>query len=476
MQVIQLDDKYDVVVVGSGFGSLFMVEAYLKRNPGARIAIVERGTYRDHSWQIKNGRNSSLDVSRLHRTGEGEKPWNYTLGFGGGLNCWWAQTPRFHPTDFMTASLYGQGTDWPMSYDDLEESYCLAEERMNIAGDQAMASILPRSRDFPLPAHRLSTIDKMMMARQPDMHVPISTARASRPTDDRGQCCSSAKCNLCPVDAKFSIHNGFAALLESERVDVILDAEVRYINHVGGVARGVQFLHSGALKSVSADLVVLGANGIHSPAILLRSGIDGEWVGKGIHEQHSVQYEAFLDGVDNFDGGTVTTSLNYELLDGDFRSEHGGALLYFENRWSFGLRPEKGKWRMTLPIWVSIEDLPNPENRVTLDENDNPFISHKEISAYALGGARMVEQKLAGLLAPLPVEHLHYRGVAETASHIQGSVRMGTNSKDSVVDGGLLHHEIRNLMVVGSGVIPTSSCANPSLTTAALSIYATNRL
>jgi choline dehydrogenase-like flavoprotein len=53
---------------------------------------------------------------------------------------------------------------------------------------------------------------------------------------------------------------------------------------------------------------------------------------------------------------------------------------------------------------------------------------------------------------------------------------MGLNSEDSVVDGGLLHHDIRNLMVVGSGVIPTSSCANPSLTAAALSIYATNRL
>lgn len=475
MQVTRLDGKYDVVVIGSGFGSLFMVETYLQRHPKARIAIIERGEYRDRSWQVENRRNSEIDISRLHRTGTGEKPWNYTVGFGGGLNCWWAQTPRFHPTDFRTQSLYGKGSDWPMSYDELEESYCLAEERMSIAGDLSMAAILPRSRAFPLPAHKLTSIDKLMIAKQADVHVPISTARASMATRDRGQCCSTAKCNLCPVDAKFSAHNGFSALLERPGIDILLGAEVRHIDHGGGVARGVLYMQGGRLQSVSADLIVLGANGIHSPAIMLRSGLDGAWVGRGIHESHSVQYEVYLDGLDNFDGGTATTSLNYALYDGAFRKDHAGALLYFENRWSFGLRPEPGKWRRTLPIWVSIEDLPNPENRVSLDEMGEPMISYS-LSEYAQNGAKAVDKKLSEILAPLPVEKLHYRGVADTASHIQGSVRMGRSRQDSVVDGGLIHHDLRNLMVVGSGVIPTSSCANPSLTAAALSIYATNRL
>lgn len=475
MQVTRLDGKYDVVVIGSGFGSLFMVETYLQRHPKARIAIIERGEYRDHSWQVENRRNSEIDISRLHRTGTGEKPWNYTVGFGGGLNCWWAQTPRFHPTDFRTQSLYGKGSDWPMSYDELEESYCLAEERMSIAGDLSMAAILPRSRAFPLPAHKLTSIDKLMIAKQADVHVPISTARASMATRDRGQCCSTAKCNLCPVDAKFSAHNGFSALLERPGIDILLGAEVRHIDHGGGVARGVLYMQGGRLQSVSADLIVLGANGIHSPAIMLRSGLDGAWVGRGIHESHSVQYEVYLDGLDNFDGGTATTSLNYALYDGAFRKDHAGALLYFENRWSFGLRPEPGKWRRTLPIWVSIEDLPNPENRVSLDEMGEPMISYS-LSEYAQNGAKAVDKKLSEILAPLPVEKLHYRGIADTASHIQGSVRMGRSRQDSVVDGGLIHHDLRNLMVVGSGVIPTSSCANPSLTAAALSIYATNRL
>ncbi len=472
----RLEDSYDVVVIGSGFGSLFMVETYRKRFPDAKIAIIERGDYKSHSWQVSNRRNSEIVTRDAHRVKDGEKPWNYTIGFGGGLNCWWAQTPRFHPSDFKTRTLYDKAVDWPISYDDLEESYLTAEIRMNIAGDDAMSKLLPRSRPFPLPAHKLTAIDRMMMAKNPEFHVPISTARASVPTETRSACCSTAKCDLCPVDAKFSVHNGFAELMDDPKVHILLNAEARYLDKRGNVLTGVRYLNDGKLLTVRADLVVLGANGIHSPAILLRSGIDGKWVGRGLHEQHSIQYEVYLDGLENFDGGTVTTALNFSLYDGAFRKDYAGALIYFENRWSFGLRPEIGKWRMTLPLWISIEDLPDYTNSIAIGETGDPEISHRSVSEYALKGAEVTHKMLPEVLSPLPVESIHYRGVADTASHIQGSVRMGTSAEDSVVDAGLIHHGIRNLMVVGSGVIPTSSCANPSLTTAALSIFATNKL
>ncbi len=476
MFVEKLKDAYDVIVVGSGFGSLFMVETYRARFPKARIAILERGTYRDHSWQVENKKTSSIHPDTAHKTRRGEKPWNYTIGFGGGLNCWWAQTPRFLPSDFETFSRYGKAVDWPVSYNDLEESYLAAERRMHIAGDMLMSQVLPRSAEFPLPAHRLTTVDKRMMAAYPNMHVPIATARASMPIDTRAQCCSSARCNLCPVDAKFSAHNGFAYLADDPDIDILLNAEVRYVIKEAGTAKGVRFKLGNGDGEVRGDLVVVGANGIHTPAILLRSGIDDKWVGRGLHEAHSIQFEAFLDGLDHFDGGTVTTSLNYKLCDGDFRRDYAGALVYFENRWSFGLRPEPGKWKQTLPFWLSIEDLPSLDHRVVLDRNGEPFIIHPDVSSYAKDGAKAATEALPSLLSPLPVEALHYRGVADTASHIQGSVRMGRTADDSVVDKKLLHHGIRNLMLVGSGAIPTSSAANPSLTTAALSIHATNLL
>jgi choline dehydrogenase-like flavoprotein len=53
---------------------------------------------------------------------------------------------------------------------------------------------------------------------------------------------------------------------------------------------------------------------------------------------------------------------------------------------------------------------------------------------------------------------------------------MGADPKESVVDAGQIHHDVRNLIVVGSSVFPTSGSASPSLTIAAMSLRAARRL
>ncbi|RUY19561.1 GMC oxidoreductase, partial [Mesorhizobium sp. M7A.F.Ca.CA.004.12.1.1] len=61
-------------------------------------------------------------------------------------------------------------------------------------------------------------------------------------------------------------------------------------------------------------------------------------------------------------------------------------------------------------------------------------------------------------------------------SHVQGTVRRGTGPADSVIDSGMIHHQLRNLVVVGTSTYPSCSCANPSLTAAALSLRAASRI
>ncbi|MES0214143.1 GMC oxidoreductase [Mesorhizobium sp. C280B] len=53
---------------------------------------------------------------------------------------------------------------------------------------------------------------------------------------------------------------------------------------------------------------------------------------------------------------------------------------------------------------------------------------------------------------------------------------MGRDVTDSVVDRNMIHHKLRNLVVVGSSTYPSCSCANPSLTAAALSLRAASRI
>ena len=183
-----------------------------------------------------------------------------------------------------------------------------------------------------------------------------------------------------------------------------------------------------------------------------------------------------LDGLDSLDGGTLTTALNYSLYDGAFRSEYGGALIYFDNRWPYGLRKEFGRWRQLSTLVVVIEDLPQNENRVTVDADGMPHISHAEISSYAQRGIDTSRDAIERVLAPLPVESVEFRGMRATESHVQGSLRMGVDANNSVVDAEQLHHKVRNLVVVGSSVFPSGSPSNPSLTVAALSLRSADLL
>lgn len=466
------EGTYDVIVVGSGFGSLFFVEGYLRKRPQARILVLERGRRNSHAWQLTNSKSSDIAPDSTYRRDPAHKIWNFTIGLGGGTNCWFGQSPRFHPSDFRMRTLYGVSQDWPVSYDELEAFYVAAERKMSVSGSEEMAAILPRSAPFPLPPHVTTSVDRVLREAQPQFHFPIATARASVATGERGRCCATARCSLCPVDAKFTFENGFKNLATHPSVEFRVAAEVTHLDVAAGRAQGVRY-RSGEREHVArGDLIVLGANAIHSSAILLRSGIEQPLTGAGINEQVGYHAEAFIDGVDNFDGGTITTGLNYMLYDGEFRKTSGAALVYFENRWPNGLRTEYGRWRQLVPLTVAIEDLPQDENRVTLDGDGMPRVTHAAVSQYAQRGVERSFKGLEKMLAPLRVERLNFLEMRPTESHIQGTLRMGKSRDSSVIDAQQVHHDVRNLVVVGSAVFPSCPPSNPSLTVAALSLRA----
>lgn len=468
------NEHFDCIIVGSGFGSAFFLHEMLQRR-AVRILLLEWGQHVPHEWQVANQANSAIPDTSTYKSNS-DKPWNFTIGLGGGTNCWFAQTPRLHPSDFRMKSLYGVGTNWPIDYADLEEAYCVAEAIMSISGDEDMARIMPRSRPFPQPAHRMSRPDRMMKAAQPDQHFVMPTGRAREATAGRNACCASLRCRFCPSDAKFTANNGLMHLFQAPEVSVVTGAEVRHLNPAGNSVRSVTFRAGAQEYTVTGDLFVLGANAIQGPAILQRSDLGGGLVGQGLHESYGASFEVFLDGIDNFDGSTITTGLNFGLYDGPHRADYGAALVYFENRWSYGMRIEPGRMRQTLPIVIVTEDLPENGNCVVLDGNDDPFVEWNGPSDYATRGMAEARQKLPDLLAPLPVEQIFDRGIRGTESHLQGTLRMGHDPTSSVVDGGLIHHRLRNLVVVGTSTFATCSCANPSLTAAALSVRAARLL
>lgn len=470
----KIKDTYDLVVVGTGFGSLFFVKKFLERQPRSKVLMLEWGKHHSHQWQIENQANSEITDADVLQN-QGDKPWRFTIGLGGGTNCWWGMTPRMLPDDFQVRTRFGHSVDWPITYDDLAPYYSEAERIIRIAGPDNLGAYYPQTPPYPMAAHNVSTVDRLLMAAMPDKHFAMPNARLRTPLGARGACCSSGTCNLCPVDAKMTALNTLEDVFQDPRVDLILEAKVEWLDSQGGRIAGAHFSYGGREYSAKGDLYILGANAIYSPTILMRSGIGGHGVGSYLCEKLVVGVEVLMRGLKHFDGGTDVTCFNLSFLDYEHRKAHGGAMVFVPNMMLFGLRPEYGRWRETLALLAYIEDEPQESNGIFLDHLGHPVAKPFVRSAVSDRSEAAYLKKLPEFLKALPVEKINFR-VRGTASHIQCTTRMGKTIEDSVVDSDLIHHSLRNLVIVGNSVFPTPGSGNPSLTTAALSLRAADRL
>ncbi|MEM7033082.1 MAG: GMC oxidoreductase [Chloroflexota bacterium] len=208
-----------------------------------------------------------------------------------------------------------------------------------------------------------------------------------------------------------------------------------------------------------------------------RSNIEHPFLGKYLNEQVSSEVIVDLDGLDNFQGSTSITGHGYMLYDGDHRKEYAACLIETFNIPQ--IRIEPGKWRQRMRLKFVFEDLPQEENYVKFnpDKPDKPETIFAGNSEYALKAMDRLPSLLPDLLAPLPIEKIHPpHGLSITEAHILGTTVMGDDPETSIVDKHLVHHQLRNLLVLGGGVFPTSSPSNPTLTISALSLWAAHHL
>ncbi|MCP5076269.1 MAG: GMC family oxidoreductase [Rhodobacteraceae bacterium] len=434
-----------------------------------RVLVVEKGHHQDHKEQLASG-TQVLENIPVINTSQRRKFWTAHTVFGGNSNCWWACTPRMHPNDFRLKSKYGVGWDWPLSYETLEPFYLEAERVMDVAGGGS-DHILPRSAPFPYPPHAYSRSD---VALQRHSHNWFAQPTARSNGGKRAQCCSNGICNLCPVDSKFSVLNGRVDF-ERDGVALLVAAEVREVVIEAGLATGVMVRNQNGVETqIRASLVALGANAIFNAAIMLRSGVTSWALGRYLHEQVS-QYLLYDLGPGqlNYFGGTSIPGHGYDLYDGEHRSERGAVLIENHNT-PASVRAVPGRWTERLKLKIIAEDMPQETNRVVLAENEVAvqWGGHSDYAELALDRAISA---LPGLL-PFDIESQTVMPRAVSEEHIQGTHRMGTDAKTSVVDAELKCHQVPNLLALGAGAYPSCSPANPTLTLSALSLYAAGRV
>jgi choline dehydrogenase-like flavoprotein len=473
---------YDVIIVGTGFASSFFLMRYLEHAASnARILVLERGNEDTKAWQLANRQHTSIDPDDLVENENPGKEWYTSPGFGGNSKCWMGGTTRMMPGDFKLRSRYGVGLDWPISYDDLEPHYGVAERTMLVSGPAD--SPMPRSRGAPLVPHRFSDPDALLKKHFPDGWYQMSTARASVATGRRGICCATGSCGLCPVDAKFTIQNGLAEIYRDPRVTLRLRSEVKTVETAAGIAQAVNYLSAKKDERDTADLIVLGASALFNPHILLRSGFSHPLIGRRLHEQMPVYATIDLRGVKCYNGSTVLTGLGYLFYEGDHRAEHAACMIEtwsspFPYRPDGALRLERGRWNERLMLGFLFDDIPDDRNRVTVSSKD-PSVAHvhfEDYSEYAKKAADRIPQMIDKLAEALPIERIVSTSLGTTAAHIQGTVVMGDDPATSVVDRYLVHHEYRNLLVLGASAYPTASPAYPTLTVSALSLWAADHV
>jgi choline dehydrogenase-like flavoprotein len=121
-------------------------------------------------------------------------------------------------------------------------------------------------------------------------------------------------------------------------------------------------------------------------------------------------------------------------------------------------------------FWLSTEDLPAPDNRVTLDRDGNVKLSYSSNNRTA---SKRLYHQLKSMLGHLGMhpDHLIPRHAYLKTSipvagvaHQAGTCRFGDDPATSVLDTNCRTHELDNLYVVDTSFFPSIGAVNPALT------------
>jgi glucose dehydrogenase len=494
--------KTRICIVGSGIAGSLCAKYLAGRVDD--IVMVERGARMLHEDRLRTKQQEIPISTAVHRDvvlGEvPEKRLQYVYALGGTTNHWMGQTLRLLPNDFRMKSLFGIGDDWPVSYNELEPYYCLAEEELAVAGASDNPRT-PRSKPYPLAAHEFSPGDLLFQRCFSEGSIVASPqARPTRDVGNRPACCGSATCELCPVDSKYTTLNTHIPQLEATKNVRILPQRVvvRIESDGGRRAKSVFTLDNhGDELTIEADTFILAAHTLENAAIVLRSpGIKQHpMTGKYLFD-HPNFTVVFLLNREAFPahGQTVFTANCYEFYDGDFRSRYAAALgeIYNVGHLSIAHFVQKAaleegftgdslrrrvtdRYRRQLTMNFLVEDLPNPQRLIRIGQKSrelglpNTEVFYTKHSNYVVEARRHILKELPRFIAALGAQEMIATDLEDHAGHLLGTCRMGTY-ENGVVDNQLRYHSLDNLYILGGSAFPTYSPSNPTLTIAALAI------
>jgi choline dehydrogenase-like flavoprotein len=501
--------QYDVIIIGTGAGGGTL--AYRLAPTGARILLLERGDYVPR--EKDNWSSRAVNVAAKYHTKEAwtdvdGKPLHPHTNYyvGGNTKFYGAALFRLRRQDFGELRHYGGiSPAWPVSYDDMEPYYAEAEYLYRVHGARGEdPTEPPSSGPYPHPAvshepriQELSDHFRGLGLRP--FHVPLGIM-LDESNPQRSAC---IRCNTC---------DGFACLVhaKSDAQVVCVDPALKYPNVTlltdalverldtspsgREVTRVVVKRHS-AIESYSADIVVTSCGAINSAALLLRSangrhprGLANSSDMVGRHYMGHVN--SVLMAVSKCPNPTVfqkTLAVNDFYFGSPDWAYPMGHISFVGKLDAVALSAGAPAIapgftldlmaKHSLDFWLTSEDLPNPDNRVTLDSRGQIVLKYTPNNEE---GHIRLKQRLEHLMqqqsaCPTHGKSCHVGLFSRSlfvgqriplagVAHQNGTLRFGTDPTSSVLNRDCRTHDVDNLYAVDGSFFPSSGAVNPALT------------
>lgn len=481
-----------VVVVGSGMGGGTAAWALAQR--GVDVLVVERGEAIPK--EAANLSPREVFINRRYKPAEtwldGQgRPFHPGVHYvvGGNTKVYGASLPRFRESDFGRVEHHeGVSPAWPFGYADLEPYYLQAEQLYRVHGQTGEDPGEPwRSQPYPFPAVPHEPYVAALADRLRDQGATPSTTSMGIDLRSSGACIRCSTCDgfPCAFDAKSdsqvvalepAIATGKVRLLTGVRVTRI---------HTGATPDMVSHLEAegpeGPLRIV-ADRYVIAAGAANSAALLLASGNadhpgglanSSDQVGRNFM-MHNNAHIACMD-LDRRNEVVFqkTLTVNDWYHDGGDGKPLGSLQLLGKVQ---GIMMKSWATRIPLAaldvfaarsveLLVMTEDLPDPENRVTLTRDGGIRVTRRAVGTSTHAVLLRKAKKLmrgAGydIIGVQPFD-------ISMNSHMCGTLVAGADPARSVLDPFCRAHDLTNLWVLDSSFFPSSAAMNPALTIAA---------
>jgi choline dehydrogenase-like flavoprotein len=504
-------ERYDVIIIGSGAGGGTL--AHTLASSGKKILLLERGNYlyrETENWNpdevFVEGRYISPDT---WYDADG-KPFQPQVHYfvGGATKMYGAALYRLRPQDFGALQhVDGVSPAWPLSYDDFEPWYTKAEWLYQVHGNHGEDPTEGhRSKDYPWPAvshePRMEQLsDDLRSAGYHPFHAPcgILLDEADRP---KSTCIRCAWCDgyPCMVHAKSDAEViAIRPVLDNPNVTLLVDAEVTKLetDPTGRTVTGVVVERGGQHEVYEADIVALSAGAANSAKVLLGSANDrhanglangSDQVGRNymFHNckaavalakepnetvfQKTLGVNDFYFGVDGYEYPVGNLQMVGKSNSSAMKGEEP-KLTKLAPRWSL-----ERVARHAVDFWLTTEDLPVPDNRVTVDRHGSVRLAYTSTNDQE---AERLYHEFKKLLNRVGMANHHlldknfYMDMnipVAGCAHQAGTCRFGTDPTASVLDENCKAHELDNLYVVDTSFFPSIGAVNPALTAMANAI------